>query len=35
MGADGQTNLALTAQASKDDVIRANDGDFIGIAERY
>jgi len=35
MGADGQTNLALTAQASKDDVIRANDGDFIGLAERY
>jgi len=35
MGVDGQTNLALTAQASKDDVIRANDGDFIGLAERY
>jgi general secretion pathway protein G len=35
MGADGQTNLALTAQVSKDDVIRANNGDFIGMAERY
>lgn len=35
MGADGETNLALTAQVSKDDVIRANNGDFIGLAERY
>lgn len=35
IGADGQTNLALTAQVSKDDIIRANDGDFIGLAERY
>jgi general secretion pathway protein G len=35
MGADGQTNLALTADVSKDDIIRANNGDFIGLAERY
>lgn len=35
MGADGQTKLPLTAQVSKDDVIRANNGDFIGLAERY
>ena len=35
MGADGRTNLALTAEISRDDVIRANNGDFVGLAERY
>ena len=35
MGADGETVRPLTAKVSKDDVIRANDGSFIGLAEKY
>lgn len=35
MGPDGQTALPLTAKASHDDIIRAADGSFIGIAEHY
>jgi general secretion pathway protein G len=35
MGADGQTVTPLTDPASQDDVIRANDGDFIGLASDY
>jgi general secretion pathway protein G len=34
-GKDGNTVAALTARASQDDVIRANDGGFIGLASRY
>ena len=34
-GRDGNTNLALTAQASHDDIIRANDGKFVGLASKY
>jgi general secretion pathway protein G len=34
-GPDGQTVLALTAKKSKDDIIRANDGSFIGVAADY
>jgi general secretion pathway protein G len=34
-GKDGDSNLPLTAPVSKDDVIRANDGAFIGLAIRY
>jgi general secretion pathway protein G len=34
-GRDGETNLALTAQASQDDIIRANDGKFVGLASKY
>lgn len=35
MGKDGSSVAALTANASKDDVIRANDGGFVGLAVRY
>ena len=35
MGPDGQTALPLTAKASHDDIIRAADGNFLGIAEHY
>jgi len=35
MGRDGKSLPPLTAQASHDDIIRANDGMFIGIASEY
>jgi general secretion pathway protein G len=35
MGADGKTVTPLTAAASQDDIIRANDGDFIGLASDF
>ncbi len=35
VGKDGKTVSALTAKASKDDIIRANDGGFIGLAVKY
>jgi general secretion pathway protein G len=35
MGKDGQSSPPLTAKASADDVIRANNGGFIGLAARY
>jgi len=35
MGPDGQTSKPLTAQKSRDDIIRANDGAFIGKASTY
>lgn len=35
MGPDGQTVAALTSALSKDDIIRANDGSFIGKASLY
>ncbi len=35
MGKDGETVSALTAKASKDDIVRANDGGFIGLAAKY
>ena len=34
-GKDGETALPLTAQKSRDDVVRANNGAFIGLAEDY
>jgi general secretion pathway protein G len=34
-GADGDTDLPLTAAVSHDDVIRANDGAFVGLGEDY
>lgn len=34
-GPDGLTVLALTAKSSRDDIIRANDGTFIGVAADY
>jgi hypothetical protein len=35
MGPDGLTNVALTAKASHDDIIRAGDGSYYGIAVNY
>jgi general secretion pathway protein G len=35
VGKDGQSQLPLTVPVSKDDVIRANDGGFIGLAHLY
>ncbi|GAA6121218.1 prepilin-type cleavage/methylation domain-containing protein [Acidovorax sp. FG27] len=35
MGPDGQSQTPLTAKASRDDIIRANNGGFIGVAADY
>ena len=35
MGPDGDSKLPLTAKASRDDIIRANDGGFVGVASDY
>lgn len=35
MGADGKSNTPLTANPSHDDIIRANNGGYIGIAAEY
>jgi general secretion pathway protein G len=35
MGKDGQSQPPLTAAASHDDIVRASDGNFIGMASRY
>ena len=35
MGKDGKSALPLTAKASWDDIIRANDGQYIGRADEY
>lgn len=35
MGADGKTNTPLTAKASRDDIIRASNGGYIGLAADY
>lgn len=35
MGKDGDSQAPLNAKASRDDIIRANDGGFIGLAEQY
>jgi general secretion pathway protein G len=34
-GADGKTKGPLTARDSRDDIIRANDGGFVGLASDY
>jgi general secretion pathway protein G len=34
-GKDGNTVAPLTAAASRDDIVRANDGRFIGLASQY
>ncbi|UCH49188.1 MAG: prepilin-type N-terminal cleavage/methylation domain-containing protein [Betaproteobacteria bacterium] len=34
-GEDGDSKGALTAQASRDDIIRANNGRFVGLASDY
>ena len=35
MGADGATRPPLTARPSQDDVVRAGDGGFVGVAEEF
>jgi general secretion pathway protein G len=35
MGPDGQSAAALTAQPSRDDIVRANNGAYIGVAANY
>jgi general secretion pathway protein G len=35
MGKDGQSVPPLTAKVSQDDIILANDGDYIGLASQY
>ena len=35
LGADGQSSPPLTASVSQDDVILANDGNYIGLASKY
>mgnify|MGYP005815298113 CR=1 FL=1 len=35
MGKDGKSALPLTSKYSRDDIIRANDGAFIGLASDY
>lgn len=35
VGKDGDTAVPLTAKASQDDIIRANDGGYLGLAGNY
>ncbi|MEO8201065.1 MAG: prepilin-type N-terminal cleavage/methylation domain-containing protein [Gemmatimonadota bacterium] len=35
LGQDGQSNPPLQASASQDDVVRGNDGGFIGLATKF
>ena len=35
MGIDGKSILPLTAEPSRDDIIRANNGGYIGLAWKY
>ncbi|MEH6565305.1 MAG: prepilin-type N-terminal cleavage/methylation domain-containing protein [Halopseudomonas sp.] len=35
MGKDGRTNAPFTAQASRDDIVRANDGGYVGPVSDY
>ncbi len=35
MGPDGESVSPLTAKASRDDIIRANDGEYVGLASKY
>jgi general secretion pathway protein G len=35
MGKDGQSKAPLTAQQSRDDIVRANNGGFIGLASDF
>jgi len=35
LGKDGVTAIAFTAKASHDDVVRANDGGYIGLAKNF
>lgn len=35
LGLDGQSSASLNAKASQDDIVRGNDGGFIGLGSRY
>lgn len=35
VGKDGDTAVPLTAKASQDDIVRANDGGYVGLAADY
>ena len=35
VGIDGGTQAAFTAKVSRDDVVRANDGGFVGLADDF
>ena len=35
LGKDGDSSGPLSAKASRDDIVRANDGAFIGLGEDY
>jgi general secretion pathway protein G len=35
MGPDGRTAPPLTARYSRDDIVRANNGAFVGVAADY
>jgi general secretion pathway protein G len=35
MGVDGKTTAPLTAKDSQDDVVRANNGGYYGLASNY
>lgn len=35
MGKDGQSQPPLTARASQDDIVRANNGAYVGLASEY
>ena len=35
MGPDGESSPPLTAKSSRDDIVRANNGNFIGTAQGY
>lgn len=35
MGEDGQSSTPLTAKPSRDDIVRANDGAFVGLASDF
>jgi len=34
-GQDGQTTAPITAQKSQDDIIRASDGAYVGLASQF
>jgi general secretion pathway protein G len=35
LGKDGKSRRSFTASASHDDIVRANDGGFIGLASNF
>jgi len=35
MGKDGQSQAPITSAKSRDDIIRANDGQYVGLASNY